>query len=129
MELPFALRRAIEALTADYSPKQLAECVQALTRRYTDESGAGRRLLTKDADLRRTENEKIFVEEKPPVRQSDMEIWLWELENVAENGSREQVFQALHRLVPTFRDPGEVNAAAIRAAEEQRRTEPAAVVR
>ena len=63
-------------------------------------------LLTKDADLRRTENEKIFVEEKPPVRQSDMEIWLWELENVAENGSREQVFQALHRLVPTFRDPG-----------------------
>lgn len=86
-------------------------------------------LLTKDADLRRTENEKIFVEEKPPVRQSDMEIWLWELENVAENGSREQVFQALHRLVPTFRDPGEVNAAAIRAAEEQRRTEPAAVVR
>lgn len=86
-------------------------------------------LLTKDADLRRTENEKIFVEEKPPVRQSDMEIWLRELENVAENGSREQVFQALHRLVPTFRDPGEVNAAAIRAAEEQRRTEPAAVVR
>ena len=86
-------------------------------------------LLTKDADLRRTENEKIFVEEKPPVRQSDMEIWLRELENVAENGSREQVFQALHRLVPTFRDPGEVNAAAIRAAEEQRRTEPAAAVR
>lgn len=86
-------------------------------------------LLTKDADLRRTENEKIFVEEKPPVRQSDMEIWLRELENVAETGSREQVFQALHRLVPTFRDPGEVNAAAIRAAEEQRRTEPAAAVR
>ena len=86
-------------------------------------------LLTKDADLRRTENEKIFVEEKPPVRQSDMEIWLRELENVAETGSREQIFQALHRLVPTFRDPGEVNAAAIRAAEEQRRTEPAAAVR
>ena len=86
-------------------------------------------LLTKDADLRRTENEKIFVEEKPPVRQSDMENWLRELENVAETGSREQVFQALHRLVPTFRDPGEVNAAAIRAAEEQRRTEPAAAVR
>ena len=86
-------------------------------------------LLTKDADLRRTENEKVFVEEKPPVRQSDMEIWLRELENVAETGSREQIFQALHRLVPTFRDPGEVNAAAIRAAEEQRRTEPAAAVR
>ena len=69
------------------------------------------------------------MEEKPPVRQSDMEIWLRELENVAETGGREQIFQALHRLVPTFRDPGEVNAAAIRAAEEQRRTEPAAVVR
>lgn len=50
MELPIALRRAIEELTAGYSPKLLAECVQALTRRYTDESGAGRRLLTKDAE-------------------------------------------------------------------------------
>lgn len=50
MELPIALRRAIEELTDGYSPKLLAECVQALTRRYTDESGAGRRLLTKDAE-------------------------------------------------------------------------------
>ena len=74
-------------------------------------------LLTQNANLRRTENEKVFVEEKPPVDRAEMEIWLHELETVAETGSREQIFQTLHRLVPTFRDPDEVNAAAILAAE------------
>ena len=74
-------------------------------------------LLTRDANLRRTENEKIFVEKKPLVDQEEMAVWLRKLEDVAENGSREQIFQTLHRLVPTFRDPDEVNAAAIRAAE------------
>ena len=44
---------------------------------------------------------------------------LHELESVAETGSREQIFQTLHRLVPTFRDPDEVNAAAILAAEAE----------
>ena len=81
-------------------------------------------LLTRDADLRRTENEKIFVEEKPLVSQADMEIWLRELETVAENGSREQIFRTLHRLVPTFRDPDEVNAEAIRAAEAEQAGQP-----
>lgn len=74
-------------------------------------------LLTRDANLRRTENEKIFVEEKPLVEQADMERWLHELEAVAESGDRERIFRTLHQLVPTFRDPDEVNAAAIRAAE------------
>ena len=74
-------------------------------------------LLTQDANLRRTENEKIFGEEKPPVDRAEMEAWLRELETVAETGSREQIFQTLHRLAPTFRDPDEVNAAAIRAVE------------
>lgn len=74
-------------------------------------------LLTRDANLRRTENEKIFVEEKPLVDQAEMERWLHELEAVAETGNREQIFRMLHHLVPTFRDPDEVNAAAIRAVE------------
>ena len=82
-------------------------------------------LLTQDADLRRTENEKIFVEEKPLVSQTEMEAWLRELDSVAENGSREQIFRTLHRLVPTFHDPDEVNAAAIRAAEAAARPEMA----
>ena len=75
-------------------------------------------LLTRNADLRRTENEKIFVEEKPPVDPAAMEQWLRRLREVAERGSREEIFRELHRLVPTFRDPDEVNAAAIRAVEQ-----------
>ncbi len=50
MELPIALRGAIEDLTEAHDPRQLAECVRALTRRYSEESGAGRRLLTQDAE-------------------------------------------------------------------------------
>ena len=75
-------------------------------------------LLTRNADLRRTENEKIFVEEKPPVDPAVMEAWLCRLRDVAERGSREEIFRELHRLVPTFRDPDEVNAAAIQAVEQ-----------
>ena len=75
-------------------------------------------LLTRNADLRRTENEKIFVEEKPPVDPAVMEQWLCRLREVAERGSREEIFRELHRLVPTFRDPDEVNAAAIQAVEQ-----------
>ena len=37
---------------------------------------------------------------------------------MAERGSREEIFRELHRLVPTFRDPDEVNAAAIQAVEQ-----------
>ena len=74
-------------------------------------------LLTRSADLQRTKNEKIFVEEKPPVDPAEMEAWLSRLEAVAEKGSREDIFRELHRLVPTFRDPDEVNSAAIQAVE------------
>ena len=59
------------------------------------------------------------------MSQTEMEAWLRELDLVAENGSREQIFRTLHRLVPTFHDPDEVNAAAIRAAEAAARPEMA----
>lgn len=50
MELPIILRQAIEELASRYDSKVLAECVRALTHRYTEESGTGRRLLTADAE-------------------------------------------------------------------------------
>jgi len=75
-------------------------------------------LLTQSADLRRTENEKIFVEEKPAVEESDLKDWLEELAAVVESGSRQQIFQVLHELVPTFRSPEDVNREAIRAVRE-----------
>ena len=75
-------------------------------------------LLTSSADLRRTENEKIFVEEKPAIEESDLKDWLEKLAAVVERGSRRQIFQVLHELVPTFRDPEDVNREAIRAVRE-----------
>ena len=75
-------------------------------------------LLTQSADLRRTENEKIFVEEKPIIEESDLKDWLEELAAVVETGSRQQIFQVLHQLVPTFRSPEDVNREAIQAVRE-----------
>ena len=75
-------------------------------------------LLTQSADLRRTENEKIFVEEKPAIEESDLKGWLEELAAVVESGSRQQIFQLLRELVPTFRSPEDVNREAIRAVRE-----------
>ena len=74
--------------------------------------------MPRSAELRRKETEKIFVEEKEPVDPAAMEQWLRRLRDVAEQGSREEIFRELHRLVPTFRDPDEVNAAAIQAVEQ-----------
>ena len=50
MELPIILRQSIENLASQYDTKTLTDCVRALTQRYTEESGAGRRLLTADAE-------------------------------------------------------------------------------
>lgn len=75
-------------------------------------------LLTQSADLRRTEHEKIFVEERAPVAPTELDRWLESLSDAVDSGSRERIFQELHRLVPTFREPDEVNEAAIRAVEQ-----------
>ena len=75
-------------------------------------------LLTASAGLRRTENEKIFVEEKADVEESEMKGWLEELAAAAERGGREEIFPVLRGLVPTFRSPEEVNREAIRAVRE-----------
>ena len=70
-------------------------------------------LLTKSADLSRTENDKIFVEFKPIIPEAALERRLAELSDVLEHGRRADIFQTLHRLVPTFHDPEEVNRAAL----------------
>ena len=75
-------------------------------------------LLTQSADLRRTEHEKIFVEERAPLAPTELDRWLESLSDAVDSGSREHIFQELHRLVPTFREPDEVNEAAIRAVEQ-----------
>ena len=76
-------------------------------------------LLISDRNLHRTENAKIFVEERPLVNRSQL-CWLLEqLRAAADTNDTPQVVARLHELVPTFRTPEEVNDAAIRAMEHK----------
>lgn len=83
-------------------------------------------LLTDNANLRRTENEKIYVEEGLPIPASQLENYLQYLSETLETGTRADIFRYLHRLVPTFRTPAEVNAQALQAiqANEDEPPEP-----
>ena len=78
-------------------------------------------LLTDSKNLSRTENDKIFVEFRPAVSRLEMELWLNDLSEALEKSDRRGLFQVLHRLVPTFREPAVVNEAAIRHMEEKQR--------
>lgn len=76
-------------------------------------------LLISDRNLHRTENAKIFVEERPLVNRSQL-CWLLEqLRAAADTNDTPQVVARLHELVPTFRTPEEVNGAAILAMEHK----------
>ena len=80
-------------------------------------------LLTKNADLHRTENEKIFVEERKPLPYAQLSSWLSTLSDTVQQGKREDIFEVLHQLVPTFREPEEVNRQALEEAERRKREE------
>ena len=58
------------------------------------------------------------MEERGPLAPTELDRWLESLSDAVDSGSRERIFQELHRLVPTFREPDEVNEAAIRAVEQ-----------
>ena len=83
-------------------------------------------LLTDNANLRRTENEKIYVEERLPIPTSQLENYLQYLSETLETGTRADIFRYLHRLVPTFRTPDEVNAEAIQAFQAEEKPAPPA---
>ena len=66
-------------------------------------------LLMSNDNLHKTENEKIFVEERPAVDEEMMKRRLDELKATVALGNNEEILAALHKLVPTFRRPEEVN--------------------
>ena len=66
-------------------------------------------LLMSNDNLHKTENEKIFVEERPAVDEEMMKRRLDELEATVAHGNNEEILASLHKLVPTFRRPEEVN--------------------
>ena len=76
-------------------------------------------LLMSNENLRKTENEKIFVEERPNLDRGELCRQLLRLREAAEQNDRELVFQRMHELVPSFRTPEEINRQAVEKLREQ----------
>ena len=72
-------------------------------------------LLVASRDLEKTGNGMIFVEHQPPVTPEELERKLTLLNDALEKTMRTEdvscIREVLHRVVPTFYEPEEVNAA------------------
>ena len=76
-------------------------------------------LLMQSEHLLKTENEKIFVEEQQFIPQKDIMCGLVSLDNfVSEQRPKEELIALMRHLVPTFRDPDEVNREAVKRLED-----------
>ncbi len=69
-------------------------------------------LLMSDS-LRRTENEKIFVETRPDMEREELDTMLEQLKSAVEQSDEGRLLALMHRFVPTFRAPEEVNREAV----------------
>ena len=76
-------------------------------------------LLMKSDGLIKTTSSKIFIERQQEISQQELENKLEILRGALQMGDRESIRRAMKRVVPTFRDPDEVN----REANEQNRLE------
>lgn len=76
-------------------------------------------LLMKSEHLSKTSNEKIFVEEQRPITPEEIMADLLILDKmISSQCGNAQLITLMRRLVPTYRDPAEVNAEAERMTEE-----------
>ena len=66
-------------------------------------------LLMKSEDLSSTENEKIFIEKDTPLIPEKLDEMLTILKKAEETNDDDQAREALHRVVPTYRTPEQVN--------------------
>lgn len=75
-------------------------------------------LLMKSEHLLTTENEKIFVEEQQVIPNYDILCGLKSLDNfVSAQRPKEELVALMRYLVPTYRDPDEVNREAVQRME------------
>lgn len=68
-------------------------------------------LLIASRDIEKTANEKIFVEQQPPITPEELAQKLTILKASLEKEDKVAIRDALHRVVPTFHEPEEVNEA------------------
>ena len=70
-------------------------------------------LLMKSEHLSKTNNEKIFVEEQRPITPEEIMGALLTLDKmISSECNNDQLIMLMRKLVPTYRDPAEVNAEA-----------------
>ena len=69
-------------------------------------------LLVKDERLKKTNNKKIFIEEDKPVSLEELNKKLSTLYAAMNLGSNKITKAALQEVVPTFKDPSEINGGA-----------------
>ena len=78
-------------------------------------------LLIKSETLHKTENNMIFIEQDTPLTRAQMEqnlaILTKAVEECEEHGRSYAVKAAMKRVVPTFREPAELNCKAEKSAE------------
>ena len=74
-------------------------------------------LLVKNESLRKTDNEKIFIETDTPISEAQLAEKLEILRKAVETGDDAVVKAALKQTVETFHDPETVNEAAQRSEE------------
>ncbi len=71
-------------------------------------------LLMKNENLKKTPNDLIFVEMDAPLSREDVDAKLDVLRDAVKNGEHEtspsRIKEALKKVVPTFREPHEINA-------------------
>jgi len=70
-------------------------------------------LLIASRDIVKTENDQIFVEQQPAITPEEMEEKLQQLDLVLRQGEPGKIRDVLHRVVPTFREPEDVNASPV----------------
>ena len=66
-------------------------------------------LLVKNESLKKTENEKIFIEEDKPLTMEELNERLTTLYNAINMRSNSIARAALHDTVPTFKEPNAIN--------------------
>lgn len=76
-------------------------------------------LLVKSETLRKTDNDLIFIEKDEPISMEDLQERLEILREAIRSNDDETVRAAMHRVVPTYETPEEVNCKAAQAAEMQ----------
>ncbi len=69
-------------------------------------------LLMKSETLSKTDNDRIFIEKDTPLTKAELEEKLEILRRAVDHGNDEQAKEALHKVVPTYKTPEEVNQTA-----------------